>query len=90
MIRTSIDAQGQSRLQSRPAAMLVQEACKYASRIWIEQGDKTVNAKSMMGVLSLDMPNEEPMVLVIEGADEKKATDALLPLIGQMFAVAQA
>ena len=39
-------------LQSRPAALLVQVASKYASTIWIEQGSKRVNAKSIMGVLS--------------------------------------
>lgn len=88
MIRKELDLQGQERLQSRPAAVLVQEACKYASRILIEQGGKTVNVKSMMGVLSLGAPSHEKLVLVVEGDDEQKAADAILPMIGDMFSKA--
>ena len=73
------------RLQSRPAALLVQEACKYTSRILIEQGDKTVNAKSMMGVLSLVAPTVGDITLVIDGIDEQQAMDALCPLIVEVF-----
>lgn len=85
MIRKELKLDGQERLQSRPAALLVQEACKYASRILIEQGGKTVNVKSMMGVLSLGIPTDEKLVLIIDGEDEQKAMDAIAPLIGQMF-----
>ncbi|MCL1795797.1 MAG: HPr family phosphocarrier protein [Clostridia bacterium] len=72
-------------LQSRPAAQLVQEACKYISRILIEQGDKTVNVKSMMGVLSLVSPSVGEVALIIEGDDERQALDALMPLIREML-----
>ena len=86
MIRKELIPQGQEPFQSRSAALLVQEACKYASRILIEQGSKTVNVKSMMGVLSLGVPSGEKLILLIEGEDERKAADALTPLISQMFA----
>jgi len=85
MIRKELSLSGQERLQSRPAALLVQEACKYASRILIEQGGKTVNVKSMMGVLSLGVPTGEKMVLITDGEDEQKAMAALEPLIGTVF-----
>lgn len=85
MIRKELDGCGPERLQSRLAAMLVQEACKYVSRILIEQGDKTVNVKSMMGMLSLGVPTQEPLSLVIEGSDESIAMDTLLPLVNQIF-----
>lgn len=85
MIRKELNLSGQERLQSRPAALLVQEACKFASRILIEQGGKTVNVKSMMGVLSLGIPADDKMTLVIDGEDEQKAAAAIEPLIGQMF-----
>lgn len=88
MIRKELDLSGQERLQSRPAAVLVQEACKYASRIFIEQGGKTVNVKSMMGVLSLGVPSDEKLVLVVDGDDEQKAMEAIAPMVGQMFAKA--
>lgn len=84
MIRKEIDVGGQERLQSRPAAMLVQEACKFTSRVLLEQGGKTVNVKSMMGVLSLGVPTGG-LVLVIDGEDENKAMESIAPLIDQMF-----
>ena len=85
MIRRELNLAGQERLQSRPAAVLVQEACKYASRVLIEQGGKTVNVKSMMGVLSLGVPSDERLTLIVEGDDEQRAADAIEPLIRQMF-----
>lgn len=85
MIRKEMDLDGQERLQSRPAALLVQEACKYESRILIEQGGKTVNVKSMMGVLSLGIPADEKLVLVIDGDDEAKAMEVIAPMIYEMF-----
>lgn len=88
MIRKELQLDGQERLQSRPAALLVQEACKFTSRILIEQGGKTVNVKSMMGVLSLAVPLDEKLVLVVDGEDEQKAADAIAPMIGEMFAKA--
>ena len=85
MIRKELSLKGQERLQSRPAALLVQEACKYASRILIEQGGKTVTVKSMMGVLSLGVPVGEKLVLIIDGEDEQKAMEAVAPMIRAMF-----
>lgn len=85
MIRKELNLQGQERLQSRPAALLVQEACKFTSRVLIEQGGKTVNVKSMMGVLSLGVPTDEKLVLIVDGDDEYKAMDAIAPMIGRMF-----
>ncbi len=85
MIRKEVSLVGQERLQSRPAAILVQEACKYASRILIEQGGKTVNVKSMMGVLSLGVPTGDKLVLIVDGEDEQRAAEAIIPMISQMF-----
>lgn len=88
MIRKELNLDGQERLQSRPAALLVQEACKFSSRILIEQGGKTVNVKSMMGVLSLGIPSDAKLMLVVDGDDEQKAMDAIVPMISQMFSKA--
>ena len=85
MIRRELKLEGPGGIQSRPAAMLVQEACKYLSRILIEQGGKTVNAKSMMGVLSLGLPAQDTLTLVVDGVDEAQAADALAPLVLMMF-----
>lgn len=85
MIRRTLTLSGNERLLSRPAAVLVQEACKYSARVLIEQGGKTVNVKSMMGVLSLGMPTEGDLMLIADGEDEQQAMDAIEPLISQMF-----
>lgn len=86
MIRKELALEGHGRLQSRCAALLVQEACKYASRILLEQGGKTVNGKSMMGVLSLCAPVEGTLMLIVDGEDEKAATEAITPLVYEVFA----
>lgn len=68
-------------LQSRPAALLVQVAGKYMSSIWIEQGSKRVNAKSIMGVLSLRLSKGDSFFIVANGDDEKDAVHAIARLI---------
>ena len=68
-------------LQSRPAALLVQVAGKYTSTIWIEQGSKRVNAKSIMGVLSLRLTKGDSFFIVANGDDEDNAIDAISRLI---------
>ena len=54
MIRTTVTINSEG-LEARPIAMLVQKACKYSSRVHIEVGSKTVNAKSIMGMMSLSV-----------------------------------
>lgn len=68
-------------LQSRPAALLVQVAGKFTSTIWIEQGSKRVNAKSIMGVLSLRLKHGDEFQIVARGDDEKQAVAALTRLV---------
>lgn len=60
-------------LEARPIALLVQEASKFESRIYIQSGDKKVNAKSIMGMMSLGLDNGEQMTVTAEGADEESA-----------------
>ncbi|MBP5197568.1 MAG: HPr family phosphocarrier protein [Lachnospiraceae bacterium] len=60
-------------LEARPVALLVQEASKYDSTIYIESGDKKVNAKSIMGMMSLGLDNGEELTVTAEGADEETA-----------------
>ncbi len=68
-------------LQSRPAALLVQVASKFASTIWIEQGSKRVNAKSIMGVLSLRLKKGDSFFVAAKGEDEEAAVEAIARLI---------
>lgn len=68
-------------LQPKAAALLVQVASKYSSTILIEQGSKRVNAKSIMGVLSLRMRQGETFLLAATGEDEEEAASAIARLI---------
>lgn len=85
MIRKELTITNPDGLQSRPAALLVQVACKFNARILIEKGQKVINAKSMMGVLSLGIAQQGTIMLVIEGEDEAQAFAALSKLIASDF-----
>ena len=62
-----------SGLEARPIAMLVQLASSYESRIYVESENKKVNAKSIMGMMTLDLPAGEQVLITAEGVDEEKA-----------------
>lgn len=77
MTKRSIQVKLESGLEARPVALLVQEASKYESRIYIESGDKKVNAKSIMGMMSLGLDNGATLTVSAEGTDEKAALEGL-------------
>ena len=64
-------------LEARPVALLVQEASKYESTIYIQYKDKKVNAKSIMGMMSLGLTNGEELSVSAEGTDEKAAIEGI-------------
>ena len=73
MTKRSIQIQLENGLEARPVALLVQEASKYESTIYIQSGDKRVNAKSIMGMMSLGLNSGEELVVSAEGKDEAAA-----------------
>jgi catabolite repression HPr-like protein len=60
-------------LEARPIALLVQEASKYDSKIYIQSKDRRVNAKSIMGMMTLGLDNGEELVVQADGQDEEAA-----------------
>ena len=68
-------------LQARQAALFVQEANRFASEIFIEKDGKKVNAKSIMGIMSLAVGRGEEVVLFAEGSDAEAAIDTLMAFI---------
>ncbi|AJD92070.1 phosphate ABC transporter permease [Jeotgalibacillus malaysiensis] len=66
-----------SGLQARPASMFVQEATKFSSDVYIEKENKKVNAKSIMGLMSLALSSGESFTLITDGADEEAAMQTL-------------
>ena len=68
-------------LQARPATFFIQKANTFKSSIWIEKDDRKVNAKSLLGVLSLGIAKGMVVTLVAEGQDENEAVEGLLDLV---------
>ena len=72
-------------LHARPATFFIQKANGYKSSIWVEKEDRKVNAKSLLGVLSLGIAQGMTVKLISEGADEVEALDGLEALINSGF-----
>ncbi|WP_128896114.1 HPr family phosphocarrier protein [Longirhabdus pacifica] len=70
-------------LHARPAALFVQEANKFSSDVFIEKDDKKINAKSIMGVMSLAISSGTSITISANGADEEQAVSALLEIVGK-------
>ena len=73
-------------LHARPATFFIQKANEFKSSIWIEREERRVNAKSLLGVLSLGIVKGTTITLIADGADEKEAVDKLAELIASNFA----
>ncbi len=73
MTKKEITIQFPSGLEARPVAMLVQVASQYDSEIHFETDGRTVNAKSIMGMMTLGLDTGEKVVVTAEGADEQEA-----------------
>ena len=72
-------------LHARPATFFIQKANMYNSAIWVEKDDRKVNAKSLLGVLSLGIAKGMTIVLSAEGQDEELAVEGLADLINSGF-----
>ncbi len=77
MIRKPITIQIASGLEARPIAMLVQVASQFESEIYVESGKKKVNAKSIMGMMTLGLDNGESVTISANGQDEAEAMDKI-------------
>lgn len=73
MIEKSIKIQLNGGLEARPVAMLVQVASQHESSVYIESEGKKVNAKSIMGMMSLALDSGESVTVIADGKDEKEA-----------------
>ena len=73
MIKKPVTLQSDLDMESRPIAHLVQKASQYASKVYIQVGEKNINAKSIMGMMSLSLQEGEDITVVAEGKDEKEA-----------------
>ena len=77
MVKKTVTVQREEGLEARLIAMLVQKASQFSSKVHIEVGTKSINAKSIMGMMSLNVGNGDQVVVVTEGADETAAADEI-------------
>ena len=72
-------------LHARPATFFIQKANEYKSSIWVEKEERRVNAKSLLGVLSLGIVSGTSIRIIADGTDEKTAVEALVKLVESGF-----
>ena len=77
MIRKSVTIGISNGLEARPIAMLVQVASQYVSNIYLESEERKVNAKSIMGMMSLGLDTGESVTVSVDGADEEAAMKSI-------------
>ncbi len=86
MISRSVTIKNSVGLHARPATFFIQKANSFKSSIWVEKEDCRVNAKSLLGVLSLGVVEGTTITLIADGADEAAAVDGLIALVDSGFA----
>ena len=85
MYTQEITVQNEVGLHARPATYFIQKANEFKCGIWVEKEERRVNAKSLLGVLSLGIVKGTNITLIADGSDEKEAVDALVSLIQNNF-----
>lgn len=78
MISKNVQVKLSQKDGATPAAMVVQVASRYESRIYIVQDSKKINAKSIMGMMSLGLSQDEEVIVTAEGIDEEAAAQTLV------------
>ena len=78
MIKKDAVVRLENGLEARPVALLVQVASQFDSAVYLEYGEKRVNAKSIMGMMTLVLTAGETVTVSGEGADEEAAVDAVI------------
>ena len=86
MITRDVVIVNTSGLHARPATFFIHKANSFRSTIWVEKDDRRVNAKSLLGVLSLGIAKGMTVTLIADGQDEDAALDGLTALINSGFA----
>ena len=85
MISKEVVIDNQVGLHARPATFFIQKATEFKSSIWVEKEERRVNAKSLLGVLSLGIVKGTSVKIIADGADEEAAIDTLSALIDSDF-----
>lgn len=81
MLKKEIVVRCESGLHNRQATYFVQKANEFESRVWLEAGSRRMNAKSLLGIMSLGIVTGTTVILSADGSDEAKAIESLETLL---------
>ena len=84
LIEKSVEVLLESGLQARPAAQFVQKANEFNADLFLEKEGKRINAKSIMGLMTLALAKGETAMLIADGEDEENAVDALVAFMSEV------
>ena len=85
MVTQEVTINNEVGLHARPATFFIQKANEFKSGIWVEKDERRVNAKSLLGVLSLGITKGTTITLLADGSDENEAVAALSELVSGNF-----
>ena len=85
MVSNNVTVQNSVGLHARPATFFIQRANEFKSSIWVEKDERRVNAKSLLGVLSLGIVKGVTITIIADGSDEEEAVKTLVELIESNF-----
>lgn len=85
MFNKSVEVTNPVGLHARPATFFIQKANEFKSTIWVEKEGRRVNAKSLLGVLSLGISQNTTINIIADGADEELAVNSLVDLVESNF-----
>ena len=83
MFVKEVTVENQVGLHARPATFFIQKANEFKSSIWVEKEERRVNAKSLLGVLSLGIVGGTTIRIIADGADEQAAVEGLIKLVSE-------
>ena len=86
MYLKDVPVKNQVGLHARPATFFIQKANEFKSSVWVEKEERRVNAKSLLGVLSLGIVGGTNIRIIADGVDEQAAVDSLVKLVESAFA----
>ena len=86
MYLKDVTVKNQVGLHARPATFFIQKANEFKSSVWVEKEEHRVNAKSLLGVLSLGIVGGTNIRIIADGVDEQAAVDSLVKLVESAFA----
>ena len=85
MFSKDVVVQNQVGLHARPATFFIQKANEFKCSIWVEKNDRKVNAKSLLGVLTLCISADDTINIIADGVDEAKAVETLAEFVSVKF-----